>query len=629
MADTFAGEKHDPSLIIGNGDLMRRPSSDVIEPPPQYDEKVAEESEYDVQDKDLPTEEDLRTLRRVSERIPFKVYTVAFVELVERLSYYGTVQVFVNFIQQPNPGTDTGRALNPSDEQAQPGALGLGQRASTGLTTFNSFWVYVVPLFGAWVADTYLGRFRTIWISALVAIVGHIILTASAAPSVMATPNSALGCFIVGVIIMGIGTGGFKPNISPLIAEQIPLEGLRVKTLKSGERVIVDPAVTTSSVYHWFYFAINIGAIVGQISMVYAERYVGFWLSFFIPTAMFITTLPVLFFCKKMYKLTPPEGSVLGPATKLLIRGTKGRWHLNPWATYKHMHDGTFWNSLKPSSVPMEGRPSWYTFDDAWVDEVARGFAACSVFLWMPLYWITYNQINNNLTSQAAVMALHGVPNDIIANLNPFALIIFIPICNAFLYPGLRKVGINFTPIKKITAGFWVGSMAMIWACVLQVYIYRDSECGTDATGEGCAPTNINVWAQTGIYVLIAISEIFASITSYEYAFSKAPKNMRSLVMAFSLFMSAIGSAIGEAFIPLSEDPLLVWNYGAMAVISAIAGVIFFFFYRDLDHAEDRLNMLPTGTVGPKGKVEDLEGQAAVPVSKEVRSDAASKETVV
>jgi POT family proton-dependent oligopeptide transporter len=50
-------------------------------------------------------------------------------------------------------------------------------------------------------------------------------------------------------------------------------------------------------------------------------------------------------------------------------------------------------------------------------------------------------------------------------------------------------------------------------------------------------------------YILIAISEIFASITGLEYAFTKAPKNMRSLVMSVFLFMSAISSAIGEAFV--------------------------------------------------------------------------------
>jgi POT family proton-dependent oligopeptide transporter len=337
---------------------------------------------------DQPTDEERHSLRRVSDKIPLKAYTIGFVELVERLSYYGTTAVFVNFIQKPNPGTATGRAVDPGSSQAQPGALGYGQQASFGLTTFNQFWVYLIPLFGAYVADTYLGRYKTVLISIFIAIVGHVILTASAAPSVIETPKTALGVFVVGLIIMGIGTGGFKPNISPLVAEQVP-NRMHVRTEKNGERVLVDPAVTLSRTYNYFYLFINIGALVGQIGMVYAERYVGFYLSFLIPTIAFCLTPLVMIFGRKIYKEVPPQGSVLLPAVKLLMLGTKGRWHLNPVATYKHMNDGTFWESVKPSTYANGARPKWMDFDDMWVEEVRRGWAAVSVFCYFPLYWLT------------------------------------------------------------------------------------------------------------------------------------------------------------------------------------------------------------------------------------------------
>lgn len=50
--------------------------------------------------------------------------------------------------------------------------------------------------------------------------------------------------------------------------------------------------------------------------------------------------------------------------------------------------------------------------------------------------------------------------------------------------------------------------------------------------------------------------------------------------------------------IALSADPLLVWNYGTMGVIAAIACVAFWFSVRDLDAQEDELNSLPEGQVG-------------------------------
>jgi POT family proton-dependent oligopeptide transporter len=98
--------------------------------------------------------------------------------------------------------------------------------------------------------------------------IGHIILTASAAPSVISNGNSALAAFSIGLIILGIGTGGFKSNISPLLAEQQTDTKKRIETLASGERVIVDPTVTTSRIFLYFYLCINIGSLVGQIGMV-------------------------------------------------------------------------------------------------------------------------------------------------------------------------------------------------------------------------------------------------------------------------------------------------------------------------------------------------------------------------
>jgi len=122
-----------------------------------------------------------------------------------------------------------------------------------------------------------------------------------------------------------------------------------------------------------------------------------------------------------------------------------------------------------------------------------------------------------------------------------------------------------------------------------------------DASGNPVT-SSLNVWIQGGSYILIAFSEILASITGLEYTYTKAPKNMKSLVMAMFLFTSAVAAAIGEAFngesciywtgpvftqiLALSIDPLLVWNYGTMAVLSGVGGLLFWLSFRRLD-AED------------------------------------------
>jgi POT family proton-dependent oligopeptide transporter len=262
--------------------------------------------------------------------------------------------------------------------------------------------------------------------------------------------------------------------------------------------------------------------------------------------------------------------------------------------------DPEFWNKVKPSQTAH--RPEWMTFDDAWVDELSRGIQASKVFAWYPVYWLAYGQMTNNLVSQASTMTLHGAPNDIISNLNPIFIIILIPLMDKLVYPKLRDYGINFTPIKRITCGFFLAGAAMVSACVTQHYIYTLGSCGDHPNADTCdSPSPINVWVQILPYALIGASEIMASITSLEYAFTKAPKNMRSFVQAIALFTTAVSSAMAQALVGLSEDPLLVWNYGIVAVLAFTGGVGFYATFRKLDKEEDKLNNLPeTGFSGEK-----------------------------
>jgi POT family proton-dependent oligopeptide transporter len=169
-----------------------------------------------------------------------------------------------NYIQQPlPPGSRTGA----SGLNGQPGALGAGQQMSTGLTTFYQFWsvqlsylvpshlfipvmfrAYVCPIAGAYIADTYWGRYKTICFSVAVAMLGHVIMIISSLPGIIGG-RASLGVFILSMIITSTGTGGFKSNVSPLVAEQYRITKYYIATTKSGERVIVDPAMTTSRIY--------------------------------------------------------------------------------------------------------------------------------------------------------------------------------------------------------------------------------------------------------------------------------------------------------------------------------------------------------------------------------------------
>lgn len=457
----------------------------------------------------------------------------------------------------------------------------------------------MLTAYSAWIADARIGRFWTLHLAIGISTIAHVILVAASSPGVIVKADSSFAAFIIGLLTLCVGTGFFKANVSPLLAEQNEDTKMRIE-VRDGERVIVDPAVTNTRVFLYFYLAINLGSVAGQISMVYVEKYHSFWLAFFIPTIMFLTAPIVLGLNKKHYKLSPPTGSVLSKFMRMFVYVQK---QCKPFKLN--------WDLAKPSNVPASERPAWMTYDDAWVDEVRRGLMACKVFLFLPVFFLAYNQMTNNLTTQAATMELHGVPNDVIQNLNPISIVIMVPLIDHLLYPGLRKIGILFTPIKRMTTGFVISALSMVASAVMQHYIYKMSPCGEYANGEDCGPAPINVWAQCLPYILIGISEIFTNVTSYEYAYSKAPENMKSLVMSVNLFMSCISAAIGQAFTPLSADPLLVWNYTIVAGIAIIGGVAFWFCFNHLDSEEDKWNMLKASEFKGTNQPNALENKLA------------------
>ena len=554
----------------------------------------------------FPTEEERRTLRRVSEKMNWPAFAICVCEFAERFSYYGATQVYSNFISKPRPvvhGALSRTGANKGTDSTS-GALGLGTVASQGLTLFNSFWCSVTPLLAGWLADAYLGRFRIICWGTGIAQVGHILLTVSAIPGVMDHQRGAEACFVMALIIMGTGTGVFKAGCPVLVAEQIKIKQQTVITLKSGESVIVDPALTTARTYMWYYEMINLGSLAGQLGMIYAEQNVGYWLAYLLPTLVFFLPFPVLWFGRHYYRSEPPNGSVLTQACGALWLGIRHTLSWNPWTFLRKYGSEEFWSYARPSTFRGAVRPRWMTYDDRWVDQLDRGVKACNIFLLFPLYYLCYNQITNNLIVQAGQMDMSGSPNELVSQLDPIFIIVFVLLFQFGLYPACERYNIPFTPIKRVAIGFFLVSLAMVWAAVLQHYIYRTSPCGTHVGDHGyrapdgseCSSLQnsspLSMWVSSGSYVLIAFSELFASVTSMEVAMVMAPKNMRSIVMAIGTFMSAIASAIGEAFIGLSQNPNWVINYGLFAGLAFVGGILFWLCFRRIDQHQDSLNMV-------------------------------------
>ncbi|KAI1102211.1 hypothetical protein F4804DRAFT_313808 [Jackrogersella minutella] len=535
----------------------------------------------------IPTEEEKSTLRRVAGKMPATCYYLCAVEFAERASYYGCFQVYKNFIRAPLPPDGNGSGATAPGSQYTAGALGKGSVVATAMTEAFKFLAYALPIFFGWLADTKYGRFKMICWGVGVCGVAHIIMIISALPPVLLSGN-AIGPFALSLYMLSIGAAQFKPNISPTVIDQSPHKFAHVIT-ENGEKVIVDPEESVNSVMLWFYLLINIGACFG-IPTTYLAKLVGYWAAYLIPTILYLLLPPLLWYLNPRLVKQPPGGSDLNNVFKVLadIFANGG---------LKRIGRKGFWEIGRPSVRRAAGSTKVYGYDDEFVNDVRRTFQACGIFLFSPIWQINDGGLGAAANALTAGMKTNGLPNDLLDNLNSVSIVIMVPVMNHIIYPLLRRRGIKWGPIARMTFGFALGSIGSIGYSVLQYYVYKTSPCGWNATTcaellpEGATTVSEISYAWYAIPVIMtAVSEVFVNVTSYGIAYSRAPKNMKGLVASLNLAMTAISAAIGLGTAPAISDPHLIWAFAGPTIAGSTMTVIFWFTFRHIDKEEFVLN---------------------------------------
>jgi len=92
--------------------------------------------------------------------------------------------------------------------------------------------------------------------------------------------------------------------------------------------------------------------------------------------------------------------------------------------------------------------------------------------------------------------------------------------------------------------------------------------------------------------VFAALAEIFAYVTGMEYAFTKAPASMKSLVIALYLLACSVGSLLGIALSPTSQNPQLLVQFASLTGVMFATSVLFYVGFSAYDKKEDEMGKL-------------------------------------
>ena len=266
--------------------------------------------------------------------------------------------------------------------------------------------------------------------------------------------------------LLTVVTGLFKPNIAPTILDQYVHQREYTKVLKSGEKVIMDPEATVQRIMLIFYGLINVGAFF-SLATTYCEKDVGYWLAYLTPGILYFLLPFLLIILNKRVIRRPPDSSVLINVFKITyVAITQNKFKI--WGK-------GYMDAAKPSVLAAKGITTINGVPISWtdqlVDDTARTYVACTIFLYFPIYNSNDGGIGNTLTNQGAAMTTNGAPNDLLSNFNPLTIIVVIPLLSYVVYPMLRKYKIRFGRISRITFGFILATISGVIGAIVRMYI--------------------------------------------------------------------------------------------------------------------------------------------------------------
>lgn len=302
---------------------------------------------------------------------------------------------------------------------------------------------YFFPLIGAIIADTYLGKFRTIFFLSLIYAAGNVLLSLSSTP-VFGLPQRPSSLF--GLLLIAIGTGGIKPCVSAFGGDQFKLP---------------DQAKQLAQFFSIFYFSINAGSLISTYITPILRHDVHcfgadtcFPLAFGVPAILMISSLVIFLLGKKLYIMKKPEGNIIVDVTKCIF-------HALVLKIRSKDNKKEHWLEYAKNK-----------FDEVLITDTKAALQVLLLFIPLPVFWALYDQQGSRWTFQATRMngqlGPFTIKPDQLQVVNPLLILAFIPIFESVIYPGLAKMNLLKRPLQRLSTGGVLAAFAFVVSALLE-----------------------------------------------------------------------------------------------------------------------------------------------------------------
>uniref|UniRef100_A0A8C7I3D8 Solute carrier family 15 member 1 n=1 Tax=Oncorhynchus kisutch TaxID=8019 RepID=A0A8C7I3D8_ONCKI len=370
---------------------------------------------------------------------PLSIFFIVVNEFCERFSYYGMRAVLVLYFRY---------FLRFDDDLA-----------TSIYHTFVAL-CYLTPILGAIVADSWLGKFKTIIYLSIVYAIGQVVMAVSAIHDITdtdrdGTPDNLtlhIVLSMVGLLLIALGTGGIKPCVAAF----------------GGDQFQDHQAKQRSTFFSVFYLCINGGSLLstiitpilrGQECGIHSQQKC-YPLAFGVPAALMVVALVVFIIGSGMYHKTEPQGNIMLDVCKCIGFAIKNR--------FRH----------RSSSYPK--RTHWMDWaeekhEKLLIAQIKMVLKVLFLYIPLPMFWTLFDQKGSRWTLQATTMdgnfgSLILQP-DQMQTVNPILILTLVPIMDSVVYPLIKKCGLNFTPLRRMTVGMFLAAMAFVAAALVQIQI--------------------------------------------------------------------------------------------------------------------------------------------------------------
>ncbi|XP_076925545.1 protein NRT1/ PTR FAMILY 5.2-like [Bidens hawaiensis] len=483
-----------------------------------------------------------RALRSTTGRWRACYYMQGY-EVCERMAYYGISTNLVLYLtRELHEGT---------------------VKSSNNVTNWVGT-VWMTPLLGAYIADTYLGRYWTFMIASLIYLVGMCLITLVVSIPSLKPPTCGkgvsyldcakrasqfqIGIFYCALYIIAIGTGGTKPNISTMGADQFD-------DFEPKERA------HKLTFFNWWMFSIFFGTLFANTFLVYLQDHAGWGLGYTIPTIALLVAIIAFVFGTPVYRHKPRAESPFTRMAKVIV-ATARKWNVKVPVDPKELYELTLDEYASPGKYRIDQSSSLSFLDKAAVkvEEPASEWTLCPVtqveqtkqmvkmipilcatFIPSTLMAQTHTLFIKQGTTLIRSMGPHfEIPPASLSVFVTISMLISLAVYDRLFVPFVRKYTKNprgITLLQRMIVGIIIHIVTMVVASLVERH--RLSVAKDHSIFKTGKIVPLKIYILIPQFALLGVADCFLEVAKLEFFYDQAPEGMKSLGTAY--FTTSLG----------------------------------------------------------------------------------------